>query len=232
VGEIVQRVTGRSFREVLARELAEPLALDGLYIGVPRDQLGRRAQLIGGPGGGSETTDRVHRGARRVTRGLRRVGIRYDVQDAVSALMPQGIEHLELGAEAAAGVSLPAANGTFTARSLAKLYAVLAAGGTLGEVRLVSPGRLDQMRSAQNRSIGRVVPYPMRWRLGYHRVNTLRAKVRRGLAHSGFGGSGGFADPERELAVAMVLNSGTGTPFGDIRMVRLADAAVRCADRR
>lgn len=231
-GEIVQRVTGKSFRQVLATELAQPLELDGLYIGVPADQMSRRAQLIRAPGGSPEATDRIHRGARRVTRTLRRVGIRYDVQDAVSALMPQGIENLDLGTEEAAAVSMPAANGSFTARSLAKLYAVLAAGGTLGDVRLISPERLEQMRSAQNRGVGRVVPYPMRWRLGYHRVNTLRAKVRRGLAHSGFGGSGAFADPERNLAVAMVLNSGTGTPFGDLRILSIADAAVRCADRR
>ena len=84
-----------------------------------------------------------------------------------------------------------------------------------------------RLRVAQNRTIGRVVPYPMRWRLGYHRVNTIRSKVRRGLAHSGFGGSGGFADPDRELAAALVLNSGTGPPFRDARALRITDGAPR-----
>jgi hypothetical protein len=30
----------------------------------------------------------------------------------------------------------------------------------------------------------------------------------------------------------MTLNSGVGTPFGDLRMVRVGTAAARCADRR
>ena len=41
-----------------------------------------------------------------------------------------------------------------------------------------------------------------------------------------------WADPQRNLAVAMVLNSGTGTPFGDLRIVHIGSAAARCADRR
>ncbi len=231
-GEIIQRVTGKPFREVLEAELAAPLELDGLYCGVPADQMHRRAMLIGSSVGDSQTAERVSSGAGRVTRVLRTVGLGYDAGDAVSALMPEGIEGLDFNSEEAAAASIPAANGTFTARSLAKLYAVLAGGGTLGDVRLVSPERLERMRAAQNRSVGRVVPYPMRWRLGYHRVNTIRAKVSRGLMHAGFGGSGAFADPNRELSGALVLNSGTGTPFGDLRVVRITDTAVRCADKR
>ena len=37
---------------------------------------------------------------------------------------------------------------------------------------------------------------------------------------------------DRQLAVALVLNSGAGTPFRDLRIIRIGDAAVRCADRR
>jgi CubicO group peptidase (beta-lactamase class C family) len=84
----------------------------------------------------------------------------------------------------------------------------------------------------QNRGIGRVIPFPMHWRLGYHRVPTLRVKVPRGFGHFGFGGSGAWADPDRNLSVAMVLNSGTGTPFGDVRMVKIGSIAARCAERR
>lgn len=231
-GEIIQRVTGKPFREVLEAELAKPLELDGLYCGVPADQMHRRAMLIGTAVGDSRTTQRVSGGASRVRSALRTLGMGYDPREAVSALMPEGIENFDWNAERTSAASIPAANGTFTARSLAKLYAVLAGGGELGDVRLVSPERLDRMRAAQNRSIGRVIPYPLRWRLGFHKVNTIRAKVNRGLSHAGFGGSGAFADPDRELSGALVLNSGTGTPFGDLRVIRITDTAVRCADAR
>src|SRR5262249_27317740 len=47
-GEIAQRVTGRRFSELVASELAAPLGLDGCYVGVPPDQMHRRARQIGG----------------------------------------------------------------------------------------------------------------------------------------------------------------------------------------
>jgi CubicO group peptidase (beta-lactamase class C family) len=66
----------------------------------------------------------------------------------------------------------------------------------------------------------------MRWRLGYHGVATSRGFPRHGFGHFGFGGSGAWADPSRELAVAMIVNCGMGTPFGDTRTARISGAAL------
>ena len=232
IGEIVQRVTGKRFAEVLARELAAPLELDGLFIGLPADQLHRRARQIPVRRRRERPADVLYERAGWLSRGMRLARIPYDPQEAATALMPSGIEHVDFNDDAFASASVPAANGMFTARALGKLYAMLAAGGELEGVRLLSEDRVELLQEPRNRGIGRVIPYAMRWRLGYHRVNTIRARVARGMGHSGYGGSGGWADPDRELAVALVLNSGTGTPFGDLRIVRIGDAAVRCADRR
>ena len=49
---------------------------------------------------------------------------------------------------------------------------------------------------------------------------------RNAFGHFGFGGSGAWADPSRRLAVALIVNSGMGTPFGDIRIVRIGGAAL------
>ena len=46
VGEIIQRVTGKPFAQVVQEEVAEPLAADGMYIGAPPEAIGRAAQLI------------------------------------------------------------------------------------------------------------------------------------------------------------------------------------------
>ena len=46
VGEILQRVTGRSFPELVLEELVRPLALDGMYVGAPEHVLDRAAELI------------------------------------------------------------------------------------------------------------------------------------------------------------------------------------------
>jgi CubicO group peptidase (beta-lactamase class C family) len=232
VGEIVQRVTGKPFSQVLSEEIAEPLELDGLFVGVPTDQMHRRAQLIESRRAPNRSPERLEPVGRALNTGLRLARVPVDLKQIRDALMPKGVEHFDFGSEEVARATIPAANGNFTARSLAKMYAALAGGGELDGVRLVGRSTLERMRAVQNREVGRVIPIRMRWRLGYHRVHTCRGRVPGGIGHSGYGGSGGWADPERELAVALVLNSGAGTPFGDARIVQISSAAVRCADRR
>jgi CubicO group peptidase (beta-lactamase class C family) len=88
------------------------------------------------------------------------------------------------------------------------------------------------MAKVQRKGPDLVLVVPMDWRLGYHRVFTSRGPLPRALGHFGFGGSGGWADPSRDLAVAMVCSRGTGTPIGDLRIMELGAAAVRSADGR
>ncbi len=238
VGELVRRVAGgKPFPELLENEIARPLGLDGLYCGVPSDQQHRCAQLMArGMDGTSEqrkrNTQKSWEIACRWRDRLARVGIRYDPTQTLSALVPNGMEDIDFNSETFRGASIPAANGMFTARSLARLYACLAQGGELDGVRLLSYDTLRRASEEQNRGAGRVIPISMRWRLGYHRVFAMRARVPGGFGHFGFGGSGAWADPQRQLAVALTVNSGVGTPFGDTRIVRIGGAAARCAERR
>lgn len=233
VGEVAQRVTGKPFGELLQTELATPLGLDGLYVGVPEDQLHRRARLIvrakqNDPRNFASTI----RNAKRLNRILQALRIPIDLSQGAAALLPPNMQGLDLNSDEAAAACIPALNGMFTARSLAKLYAVLANGGTLDGVRLLSPETLATATEIQNRSIGRVIPVPMQWRLGYHRVGALGPKTPNAFGHSGYGGSGAWADPDRNLAIGLTLNSGVGTPFGDLRIIRLGTAACKAAERR
>jgi CubicO group peptidase (beta-lactamase class C family) len=159
----------------------------------------------------------------RIPVDLRRIG---------EALMPPGIDRFEWDAPETLAASIPAANGLFTARSLAKLYATLAGGGSFNGVRLLSEATLARATVVQTRRVDLVVPFPMHWRLGYHRVATTSGTPPRAFGHYGFGGSGAWADPDRQLAMAMVLNSGIGTPFGDLRTFRISGRVLRCANRR
>lgn len=238
VGEIVRRVTGgKSFAELLDASIAQPLGLDGLYCGVPADQMHRCAELMAPAFDVPEeqrkrTTERTWRNARLWGQRLGRIGLRYDPVESLEALVPPGMEDLGFNDEAFRAASIPAANGFFTARSLARMYACLAQGGELDGVRLLSYDTIRKATEEQNRGMGRVVPISMRWRLGYHRVFAVRARVPAGFGHFGFGGSGAWADPQRQLAVALTVNSGVGTPFGDSRIARIGGAAARAADRR
>jgi CubicO group peptidase (beta-lactamase class C family) len=238
VGEVVRRVAGAdNFQQILADEIVGPLGLDGAFCGVPTDEQGRCARLMA-PAWDAPADARRRRlektwtSAERWHRRLSRVGIRYDPTRTLAALLPPGMDEIDFNSAEFRSAAIPAANGMFTARSLAKMYACLALGGKLNGTRLLSEEAVRRASQEQNRGSGIVIPISMRWRLGYHRVFTVGARVRGGFGHFGYGGSGGFADPSRKLSVALTVNSGVGTPFGDSRIARLGGVAVRCADRR
>jgi CubicO group peptidase (beta-lactamase class C family) len=233
VGELVQRVTTARFTDVLEDELARPLGLDGLYIGVPKEALARRSQWIVAaghrdPSGVEKLIPRIE----RTSRALRRMGFRVDLRQTVAALLPTGINEIDVNSEPFARASIPSHNGMFTARSLARLYAMLAGRGRLGSARLLSRNTFERATRVQNRTFDRVVPLPMHWRLGYHRVVLFPRRSGRAFGHFGYGGSGSWADPDRALSMAMVVNGGSGTPFGDRRIARVSRVAARCADLR
>lgn len=231
VGEVIQRISDRPFAEVVQRELAEPLELDGLYVGAPAEPAARAAELLVPESARRRMGDLGVR-MRRAQRVFSAFRIPLDLHRISDALMPAGIESFEWAAPVTLAVPIPAANGLFTARALAKLYAALANGGTLNGARLLSAATLARATEVQTRRVDLVVPFPMHWRLGYHRVATTRGTPVHGFGHYGFGGSGAWADPDRQLAMAMVLNSGIGTPFGDLRTFRISGRVLRCANRR
>ena len=233
VGEIIQRVTGQPFSQVVQAELAVPLGLDGLYIGAPEEALSRAARLIVPERGLMlEAPVVVEHIASALQWVLARFGVKTHV-GGILELSPRGLGSLDFSTGETLRVAMPSHNGLFTARSLAKMYALLAGGGELDGVRLLSERSVHRASEPQSRP-GHAFPWPidMGWCLGYHRAFTTRGAPEGAFGHYGFGGSGGFADPRRDLAVGLIVNSGQGTPFGDIRTARVGSAAVRCADER
>jgi len=219
VGEVIRRVTGKTIHQVIQEEIVDPLDLDGMFVGIDPDDRHRLAELLMGFGGG-------HR-IERIAGGLERV--RW-LQPAIEAFAVTELDHLLLS-DTVHDSELPALNGCFTARALARMYAALANGGELDGRRIVSPETLARATEVQTRSRDVVVGFPMRWRLGYHLAATSRGVLPRAFGHFGYGGSGAWGDPQRNLAVAMVCNRVAGTPFGDRRFLAIGAAAVKCAAR-
>ncbi len=237
VGEIIQRISGERFSDLVQSEIAEPLGLDGLFIGTPEHELSRAAKLIL-----PQTTRNLaqtslghylERSAAGVSKLLRGMRIDSDLTSIFDALAPRGISDFDFGSPESLRVAIPAGNGLFTARSLAKMYALLAAGGALDGVRLLSEKTVEQAATVEPPT-GKhsVIPFDMRWRLGYHGIVTSRGFPGQAFGHFGFGGSGAWADPSLDLAVAMIVNSGMGTPFGDTRTARISGAALASARNR
>ena len=237
VGEIIQRVSGKDFSRLVQTEIAEPLHLDGMYIGTPEQEIARAAELmlpkslrslIQNP-----ALQRVESYAKLLSRLIQQFGGDSDLASIFEALGPRGISGFEFGSPESLRSAIPAANGLFTARSLAKMYAMLANGGEIDGTRLLSNNTVAQasrLQKAPNKHS--VIPFDMRWRLGYHAIATTRGIPKCAFGHFGFGGSGAWADATTGLSVALIVNSGMGSPFGDTRTARISGAALAAARRR
>jgi CubicO group peptidase (beta-lactamase class C family) len=220
---LVKAVTGMGLREAVAIELAKPLDLDGFWIGAPTAERHRVAELFP-PMPKALGLDRI---AGRVEANRR---TRY----LAEALLIDGFERLifQDPDRRILDTEMPAANGVFTARSLARMYAALATDGSVDGVRVLSPETLHEAGRVQHRSRDYVLGLPMRWRLGYHQAFTMgRAPAWKAFGHYGYGGSGAWADPETGLSVAFVTNrlGSLTTPVGDVRLPRLSSAALTVA---
>ncbi len=205
-------------------QLAKPLELDGFWIGAPDAEWDRVAELFP-PLPKVVGVDRLAARAEAFSR------TRY----LAEALMIYGWERLVFDDpdRRILGTEMPAANGVFTARALAKMYSALATGGSVDGVQVLSPQTLREAGRVQNRSRDYVLGLPMRWRLGYHQAFTAGRPAWKAFGHFGYGGSGAWADPETGMSLAFVTNrlGSVTTPVGDIRLPRLTAAALAVAHR-
>ncbi|MGC1510518.1 serine hydrolase domain-containing protein [Ketobacter sp.] len=240
LGETMSRASGKSFAQLLQSELVDPLGLEGMYVGLPEQEMHRRAILTAYPKRSVEASEsgRVRRKpsmqkrirGQMITTGLQVLGL--DARDLANGLAPRGMSRFSFNDERVVKSCIPAANGMFTARSLAKMYAAIAEGGELQGVRLMTPFRVRELSRIHSRKIDKVVPIPMHWRLGYHRVFTHGPRTPHAFGHFGWGGSGAWADPSRGLSMGFTVNSsGAATsPFGDTRLAFINSAIIRAAE--
>jgi len=245
IGEVLQRTSGKTFPQLVKENLADPLELDGLYMGLPETELPRVAEFLipkipqkilrGRP---RSIRARVRKTASSTARWHSSIG------QFVDAMIPPGLGEV-LGDSRWLTSVIPSGNGVFNARSLARLYGALSRGGKLDGVRVISAAALADATVDQNRPIGRVIPFPLRFKVGYMRPVSLGLRLslaKRDLdigqpnphafGHFGAFGSGAWADPERELGVAIVTNCLGGRIPGDLRPVALATSTARCVERR
>ncbi len=225
---LARRVTGLGMAELVQREVAKPLGVGGLFIGRP-PKSGRDIAELTGP------ALRMSVSAGRVLVPIGgRLGIR---RSSARALYLPGFDSLFHGANPPVlDTEMPAANGLFTARALAALYAALADGGRARRGRLLQARTVQELGRVQSRARDDVLGIPMRWRLGYHQAFAFAQRPPRAFGHYGFGGSGGWADPVSGLAVGYVTNAlgAVTTPFGGLALFRLSGlvhaAAARVAE--
>ncbi len=190
LGEVLRRVDGRPINQFVQDEICTPLGLDGIHLGVAGAAEARVATLVDGP---RPDAPPVPPGA-LITRAI---------PPAV------GILAAPYNLPAVRRAALPAHGGLMNARSLARLYAALGAGGALGGVRILPEERVRTATRLQTDAFDLVIQQPVHKALGYFRSGPISAMGPRATAfgHPGAGGALGFADPEREFAFALTKSS-------------------------
>ena len=123
---------------------------------------------------------------------------------------------------------IPAANAITNAASLAKVYAATL--GPVDGVQLLEDGVRDRARTEDHaRTAKPTCACRPRRRSGSGSWSTARSRctaVPGSYGHPGAGGSVAFADPDRDLAFAYVMNTMATNLAGDTRAQQLIDAAV------
>ncbi|MFU8927723.1 serine hydrolase domain-containing protein [Acinetobacter puyangensis] len=236
VGGTLEKIMQKPLAELLQTYLVEPLALDGAYFGVPEDQLERVAKPFKKI---KEDQAQIQKPRKPLTAEGRRPlsftervislsGINpYDADDA---LVPRSMGKFDFYSDEALQAIIPSANGVFTANSLAKMYAMLANKGHWNGQQLIRPEIFEELSSIQTYARDKVMPIPMHWRLGYHRVFTLGKRVPTAFGHIGYNGSGAWCDPTRNLSFSYIHNFKSGNITGDYRLWWLTQTVLQCAD--
>ncbi len=224
VGEIVRRVDGRTIGTFLRDEVAGPLGLRDLHIGLPAAEEPKVARLRPPP----DQTESLPAEMRELLERWR------DPATIPGKVVPPDLTDLTefMNTPEAHRAEIPAAGGIATARDLARLYACLGNGGSLGGVTLMRPETIAAASTRQTFRPDAVLMVPVGWAMGYGTGGTpisVAGPRVTSYGHAGFGGSIGFADPEIGMAFGYVPNALVMDLIGDARAMELADTARTCA---
>ena len=230
VGGVLEKATGKSLSDLMQQYLVQPLQLDGAYFGVTVAELARVARPL--PKlktvlNQSSAVKPKPKKASPLDKLIEWSG--QNPKDFQDAMIPKGMKNFSFLSDEGLKAVIPAANGVFTANSLAKIYAMLANKGKLGDQQLIRPEIFTALSTIQYKKRDRIMPLAMHWRMGYHRVLTL-GKSSNGFGHIGFNGSAAWCDPERHLSFAYTHNFPTTSIAGDYRLWGLSQETLRCAD--
>jgi len=204
VGEVIRRVCGKSPGEFFRQEVASPLAAD-FHIGLPVEQHARAAEMIPPSAAESEAAG----GAARI-----------DPESMLGKVMRNPAISPEIANRPEwRTAEIPAANGHGNARSVARVMAALACGGTVDGVRLLGEETIARAIKEQWRGKDLVLGFPMRWGLGFMLTSAELplGPNPRTFGHGGWGGTLGFADLDARVGWAYVMNKMSPGTTGDPR---------------
>jgi CubicO group peptidase (beta-lactamase class C family) len=189
VGEVVRRITNKTFRKFVADEIAAPLGAD-FQIGAAERDVERIASLVAPP----------------------REEPAADVDPASVAVRTFSAPVMSVKATASPewrAADLGALNGHSNARGVLDVLRVLSLGGEAGGVRLLSPETIELVFDRQSDGVDLVLEEPFTWGIGYCLGSPVVPYVPSGRTFfwGGWGGSLAVMDLDRRLTITYMMNA-------------------------
>ena len=208
-GEVVRRVTGRTIGTFFREEIAGPLGAD-FHIGLPFADEWRVGEMV--------------------PSGLTLADVGFDPASiAARALGSCPLDGSEANTRAWRAAEIPAAGGTGNARSVARVHAALANGGTVDGVRLLSPEGVDRIFTERSHRVDRVLGVKLRLGTGFGLMNETvpLSPSTRSCFWGGWGGSVAVIDLDSRMSIAYVMNQMSASMVGDLRAALVVMSAYQ-----
>ena len=205
----MRRITGTKLGRFFAEEIAGPLGAD-FHIGLPASEDHRVSNVVPPP-----------------PLPIDMAGLDPD-SVMVKTFSGPAPDASIAWTEAWRRADIGAANGHGNARSVARIQAVVANGGHVGGVTLLSPKTIDRIFEPQSDGVDLVLGMPVRFGIGYalpHSGSTpYLPEGRRVCFWGGWGGSLIVVDLDRRMTVAYMMNKMAGGLVGNPTSEKLMTA--------
>ena len=212
VGQLVRRVTGKPLKAFVAEEIAGPLGAD-FQIGARRADWDRIAPVVPPPPLPIDLSS-------------------LDPDSPVyKTFTGPAIDAAMANTEGWRNADMGAINGHGNARSVARILSVLALGGSVGGVRLLSPETIDVIFEQQSHGLDLVLGVSLRFGIGYALPETdTLPYIPQGRAcyWGGWGGSMIVMDLDRRLTVSYMMNNMAPGIIGSDRSEAYFNAVESC----
>jgi CubicO group peptidase (beta-lactamase class C family) len=201
LGEIIERVTGQTPREFLQTEICEPLGLNQFNYGVPPEQTPNvAAHAYTGPP------------PKRPFKWFLERSLGLDIRSAVD--LSNDFRFLT--------EIVPSANVISTARETTLFFELLLRKGELNGVQIFQPATIERAVAEQSymeldSTLLMPVRYSMGFMLGARFGSFYGLDTKEAFGHLGFTNVLAYADPERDISVALF---NTGKPFITAKLLR------------